>query len=42
MIVMYDKVALSGSSTRYPGTVEFMTKELTALVPSKMKIKRVL
>merc|ERR1711990_1219081 len=36
---LYANVVLSGGSTMYPGIGERMTKELTALAPSTMKIK---
>ena len=36
---LYANVVLSGGSTMYPGIAERMTKELTALAPSTMKIK---
>jgi len=36
---LYSNVVLSGGSTMFPGIGERMTKELTALAPSTMKIK---
>jgi actin-related protein len=36
---LYANVVLSGGTTMYPGIAERMTKELTALAPSTMKIK---
>eukprot|EP00930_Biecheleria_cincta_P005076 TRINITY_DN105_c0_g1_i4.p1 TRINITY_DN105_c0_g1~~TRINITY_DN105_c0_g1_i4.p1 ORF type:complete len:417 (-),score=77.09 TRINITY_DN105_c0_g1_i4:273-1403(-) len=36
---LYANVVLSGGSTMFPGIGERMTKELTALAPSTMKIK---
>merc|ERR1712124_114828 len=36
---LYGNVVLSGGSTMFPGIAERMTKELTALAPSTMKIK---
>jgi len=36
---LYANVVLSGGTTMYPGIGERMTKELTALAPSTMKIK---
>lgn len=36
---LYANVVLSGGTTMFPGIGERMTKELTALAPSTMKIK---
>ena len=36
---LYGNIVLSGGTTMYPGIAERMTKELTALAPSAMKIK---
>jgi actin beta/gamma 1 len=36
---LYANIVLSGGTTMYPGIAERMTKELTALAPSTMKIK---
>jgi len=36
---LYANIVLSGGSTMFPGIAERMTKELTALAPSTMKIK---
>ena len=36
---LYANIVLSGGTTMYPGIGERMTKELTALAPSTMKIK---
>ncbi|KAJ8607818.1 hypothetical protein CTAYLR_006168 [Chrysophaeum taylorii] len=36
---LYSNIVLSGGTTMYPGIGERMTKELTALAPSTMKIK---
>jgi len=36
---LYANVVLSGGTTMFPGIAERMTKELTALAPSTMKIK---
>merc|ERR1712134_210169 len=36
---LYNNIVLSGGTTMYPGIADRMTKELTALVPSTMKIK---
>jgi len=36
---LYANIVLSGGTTMYPGVGERMTKELTALAPSTMKIK---
>merc|ERR1712060_732101 len=36
---MYSNVVLSGGTTMFPGIGERMTKELTALAPSTMKIE---
>lgn len=36
---LYSNVVLSGGTTMFPGIAERMTKELTALAPSTMKIK---
>eukprot|EP01117_Protostelium_nocturnum_P019243 TRINITY_DN8297_c0_g1_i1.p1 TRINITY_DN8297_c0_g1~~TRINITY_DN8297_c0_g1_i1.p1 ORF type:complete len:372 (-),score=97.33 TRINITY_DN8297_c0_g1_i1:103-1218(-) len=36
---LYSSIVLSGGSTMFPGIVERMQKELTALAPSTMKIK---
>merc|ERR1712224_755694 len=36
---LYANIGLSGGTTMYPGIGERMTKELTALAPSTMKIK---
>jgi actin beta/gamma 1 len=36
---LYANIVLSGGTTMYPGIGERMTKELTALAPSAMKIK---
>jgi actin-related protein len=36
---LYSNIVLSGGSTMFPGIGERMTKELTALAPSTMKIK---
>jgi actin beta/gamma 1 len=36
---LYGNIVLSGGTTMYPGIGERMTKELTALAPSTMKIK---
>merc|ERR1711998_237224 len=36
---LYENVVLSGGTTMFPGTGERMTKELSALAPSTMKIK---
>jgi len=37
--MLYGNVVLSGGSTMFPGIGERMTKELTALAPSTVKIK---
>ncbi|CEG43997.1 actin-1 [Plasmopara halstedii] len=39
LIDLYCNIVLSGGTTMYPGIGERMTKELTALAPSTMKIK---
>mmetsp|Transcript_8564 Transcript_8564/g.26796 ORF Transcript_8564/g.26796 Transcript_8564/m.26796 type:complete len:378 (-) Transcript_8564:72-1205(-) len=36
---LYSNIVLSGGTTMYPGIGERMTKELTALAPSTMKVK---
>src|SRR3954451_19356238 len=36
---LYGNILLSGGSTMFPGIADRMQKELTALAPSKMKIK---
>merc|ERR1711988_342859 len=36
---LYNNIVLSGGTTMYPGMGERMTKELSALAPSTMKIK---
>ena len=36
---LYANVVLSGGTTMFPGMAERMTKELSALAPSSMKIK---
>jgi actin beta/gamma 1 len=36
---LYANIVISGGSTMYPGIVERMQKEITALAPSTMKIK---
>ncbi|KAK7249896.1 ATP binding [Aureococcus anophagefferens] len=36
---LYCNIVLSGGTTMFPGVGERMTKELTALAPSTMKIK---
>ncbi|KAF8377168.1 hypothetical protein HHK36_030541 [Tetracentron sinense] len=36
---LYGNIVLSGGSTMFPGIVERMSKEITALAPSSMKIK---
>merc|ERR1712060_620987 len=36
---LYANIVMSGGTTMYPGIGERMTKELTALAPSTMKIK---
>jgi actin beta/gamma 1 len=36
---LYANIVMSGGTTMYPGIAERMTKELTALAPSTMKIK---
>jgi actin-related protein len=36
---LYGNIVLSGGTTMFPGIAERMTKELTALAPSTMKIK---
>ena len=36
---LYANIVLSGGTTMYPGIAERMTKEITALAPSTMKIK---
>jgi len=36
---LYANIVLSGGTTMYPGIAERLTKELTALAPSTMKIK---
>merc|ERR1719371_148331 len=36
---MYANIILSGGTTMFPGIGERMTKEITALAPSTMKIK---
>lgn len=36
---LYGNIVLSGGTTMFPGIGERMTKELTALAPSTMKIK---
>jgi len=36
---LYANIVLSGGTTMFPGIAERMTKELTALAPSTMKIK---
>mmetsp|Transcript_22354 Transcript_22354/g.26896 ORF Transcript_22354/g.26896 Transcript_22354/m.26896 type:complete len:378 (+) Transcript_22354:100-1233(+) len=36
---LYSNIVLSGGTTMYPGIGERMTKEITALAPSTMKIK---
>jgi len=36
---LYGNIVLSGGSTMFPGIAERMSKEITALAPSTMKIK---
>ncbi|CAL9098148.1 unnamed protein product [Musa textilis] len=36
---LYGNVVLSGGSTMFPGIADRMSKEITALAPSSMKIK---
>jgi actin-related protein len=36
---LYNNIVLSGGTTMYPGIGERLTKELTALAPSTMKVK---
>merc|ERR1711920_459079 len=36
---LYGNIALSGGSTMFPGIADRMSKEITALAPSSMKIK---
>ncbi|KAF8377170.1 hypothetical protein HHK36_030543 [Tetracentron sinense] len=36
---LYSNIVLSGGSTMFPGIADRMSKEITALVPSSMKIK---
>ncbi|KAF5389136.1 hypothetical protein D9757_004986 [Collybiopsis confluens] len=36
---LYSNIVLSGGSTMYPGLADRMSKELTALAPSSMKVK---
>ena len=36
---LYSNIVLSGGTTMFPGIAERMTKEITALAPSSMKIK---
>jgi len=36
---LYNNIVLSGGSTMYPGIADRMTKEITALAPSSMRIK---
>ena len=36
---LYANIVMSGGTTMFPGIAERMTKELTALAPSTMKIK---
>ncbi|CAO2149688.1 unnamed protein product [Urochloa humidicola] len=36
---LYGKIVLIGGSTMFPGLAERLTKEVTALAPSSMKIK---
>ncbi|KAL0311169.1 UNVERIFIED_CONTAM: actin [Sesamum angustifolium] len=36
---LYGNIVLSGGSTMFPGIADRMSKEITALAPSSMKIK---
>ncbi|KAL2650405.1 hypothetical protein R1flu_018533 [Riccia fluitans] len=36
---LYNNIVLSGGTTMFPGIADRMTKEMTALVPSTMKVK---
>lgn len=36
---LYGNIVLSGGSTMFPGMVDWMKKEITALAPSSMRIK---
>jgi actin len=36
---LYGNIVLSGGNTMFPGIAERMTKEITALAPSTMKIR---
>jgi len=36
---LYGNVVMSGGTTMYPGIADRLSKELTALAPSTMKIK---
>jgi actin, other eukaryote len=36
---LYNNIVMSGGTTMYPGIAERLTKEMTALAPSAMKIK---
>lgn len=36
---LYSNIVMSGGSTMFPGIAERLTKEITALAPSTMKIK---
>ncbi|KIK66854.1 hypothetical protein GYMLUDRAFT_218271 [Collybiopsis luxurians FD-317 M1] len=36
---LYSNIVLSGGSTMYPGLADRMTKEITSLAPSSMKVK---
>jgi actin-related protein len=38
---MCNNIILSGGSTMFPGFVERMTKEMSAMIPSKLKINMV-
>jgi actin-related protein len=36
---LYSNIVLSGGTTMYPGIADRMSKEITALAPSSMKVK---
>jgi len=36
---LYSNIVLSGGTTMFPGIADRMTKEITSLAPSSMKIK---
>ena len=37
---LYGNIVLSGGTTMFPGIADRMQKELTALAPSSMKVRR--